>query len=102
MAISLTGNKGQQMTAGDELEQSVCKSCGHDVGTELCCQPNGRGSLRAGERQKQNAKRARKEQAQLEETASLRQRVIPSLEEAQTPAQIVMAKMRARVADRKQ
>ena len=75
----------------------VCRSCGHDEGTALCCMSAKRNS-RAGERQRQEAKRRRKEQAEQEEAASLRPRAIPSIDNAQTTAQLVMARMRARIA----
>ena len=85
-------------TASSAVDDEVrmCSSCGHTVGSEVCCRSINP-STRAGERQRQAAKRARKDQAQREEAASLRPREIVSLEEASTPAQITMARMRARL-----
>ena len=74
----------------------VCSRCGHEADSILCCQAQTH-SKRAGERQRQEAKRAKKVQALKEETASRRPREILSVEEASTPAQITMAKMRARL-----
>ena len=86
-------------------QADICSRCGHDDGSDLCCRATGkrthaevtRGS-RTGERKRQAlAKEARKNEA-LAEEAALRPREIRSVNDAQTPAQLTMAKMRERIA----
>ena len=79
-----------------EDEVQVCSRCGHEADSVLCCQAQTY-SKRAGERQRQDAKRAKKEQTLKEEAASRRPREIRSIEEASTPAQLTMARMKARL-----
>ena len=87
----------------DEVQDSVlCTSCGHHITDMLCCQARRTYaqvvvSGRAGERQKQEIARRLKDQRRLEEEALLRHRVIPSVAQAQTAAQLSMARVRERM-----
>ena len=83
-------------------EDVLCTKCGHDVKDELCCQAKRTyaqvvTSGRAGERQRQELARRLKNQRRLEEEAQVRRRVIPSSAQAQSPAQLAMAKVRERM-----
>ena len=91
------GTLGVTSATAEEADQVVCQSCGHDENTARCCKGKSQGS-RAGERQRQAANRLRRDHAQREEAAVLRPRAILSIDEAQTPAQLAMARMRARIA----
>ena len=80
---------------------TVCPSCGHDEASSLCCRAAKRCRTlneaarvcgRAGERRRQLLSRE-------VEAASLRPRAIPTVDQAQTPAALIMAKMRARFAN---
>ena len=80
----------------------LCTKCGHDVKDELCCQARRTyaqvvTSGRAGERQKQELARRIRDQRRLEDEALLRRRVIPSVAQAQSAAQLSMARMRERM-----
>ena len=89
-------HKDEATPSKDNEELRICTKCGHEADSRLCCQALTQ-SKRAGERQRQEVKRARKEQASQEEAASRRPREIRSVEEASTPAQLTLARMRARL-----
>ena len=104
--IDLTDNR----ILREDNEPPLCSSCGHDAGSEECCRQQhpskrvriGATSVRAGERQRQEDSRLKKEQLRLLETASTRPRNILSVSEAVTPAQKTLAKLRERVTALKQ
>ena len=82
----------------------MCPRCGHDVGSSTCCQLQATkrtyaqvvGLGRTGERPRQEASRDAKDRRKLEDDALLRPRMIPTVEEATTPAARRMAAMAAK------
>ena len=86
----------QGSAAAEEEGATMCTACGHSVQSTLCCKMASQ-STRAGERQRQAANRAKRQRELLVEEASRRPRVIPSVEEAVGPAQIAMARLKARL-----
>ena len=87
----------------------ICGSCGHDESDSECCRQQHAakrlktavGGARAGERQRQETSRILKEQLRRQEAASLRPRSIVSTEEATTPAQRILARMKDRVTNQR-
>ena len=75
---------------------TLCTKCGHSIGAQECCkfEPTGVTGQRAGERQRQEARRQ-------QEAASLRPRIILSSEDAVTPAQKALARLRERIANKR-
>ena len=96
-ASAIVGNAPKRFKARAHDEQNLCTVCGHSLGAEECCKTTERGSQRKGERQRQEAGRRRREQARLQEAASLRPRQIPNSDEAVTPAQKILARLKQRV-----
>ena len=95
-------SRASSSTSPQAQDGILCTKCGHDVKDELCCQAKRTyaqvvTSGRAGERQRQELARRLKNQRRLEEEAQLRRRVIPSSAQAQSPAQLAMAKVRERM-----
>ena len=94
-----------QMDSGETpVGPKICHRCGHDGASDLCCQAElqpakrcrtldeaARVCGRAGERRRQLLNRE-------VEAASLRPRTILAVEQARTPAQIALAKLRERIA----
>ena len=90
----VTVNRESVNDAPMEQLAEMCTRCGHETGSINCCQR----SSRAGERHRQQESRNLKRKRLLEEEASLRPRMIPSVQDAQTPAQNTIARMRAKFA----
>ena len=88
-------------------EQAICGSCGHNLGANECCQAThaakrartkeGVGGTAEGTLSSRAGERKRQEHRRLLEDASKRQRLIPTVEAASNPAQLIMARMKARL-----
>ena len=91
------GQSTAAATADDE--PTMCTACGHNADSGLCCKFKSH-SKRAGERQRQVANRAKRQRDLLVEEASRRPRIIHSVDDAVTPAQKALAKIRERIAQK--
>ena len=94
-AVSGDDEMAVQEVASPVQQDVVCSKCGHSIDDGLCCQARPTG--RAGERQRQEQAKRRRLQQQLQEEASLRPRAIPAMQDAITPAQRILARLRDKV-----
>ena len=102
--------EGSQGCEDPREDQMLCEACGHELGANECCQTHHTAkrartsegvsrtaetalSSRAGERQRQEHRR-------LLEEASRRPRLIPIVEAASSPAQLALARLRQRIANK--
>ena len=92
------GNASSSADNGPNLEvRSLCTRCGQEMGSSQCCQSKTATKSRAGERQQQADARTAKRRKADEEAATLRPRAICEVQDARTPAQLALARLRERI-----